>query len=109
MQYRVTNFMPVFIKIMLLFMLLKMLKYSRIPIQVNILYKAYLNLIIVKFVVVNFILLSKEFTLKIVYYYVIGIADLESDLGLFERSLVSELLLFSRRTTNANACDMRSK
>ena len=99
MECRVRNFMPVFIK---KFMLLKMLKYSRIPINIS--YKAYLNLIIVKFVVVN---LSKEFILKVVYYYVI--AYLESDLGLFERSLVSELLLFSRRTTNANACDMRSK
>ena len=66
---------------------------------------------IVKFVVVNFILLTKEFNLSLVYSYVIEIADSESDIGLGDKSLVSELLLFCRCTgiTNVNACDLHSK
>ena len=64
---------------------------------------------LVKFVVVNFILLSKKFYLKIVYSYVIEIDDSESNLGLCNISRVSELLIFSKRTTNANASNTRNE
>ena len=57
----VRNFMPIFIN-MILFMLLKVLKYSLI--LINIFYKAFLNVMIVKFGFVNFIYLSKEFSCK---------------------------------------------